>query len=57
MMHSILRELKAVIKLSNMPGEALEIGQGDEVILPTFTIIFCAATIVRAGAVPVVVDT
>ena len=29
---------------------------GDEVILPTFTIISCAAAIVRAGAVPVVVD-
>ncbi len=35
---------------------ALEIGQGDEVILPTFTIISCAAAIVRAGAVPIVVD-
>ncbi len=35
---------------------ALKIGQGDEVILPTFTIISCAAAIVRAGAVPVVVD-
>ncbi|MEA5573957.1 DegT/DnrJ/EryC1/StrS family aminotransferase [Calothrix sp. UHCC 0171] len=35
---------------------ALEIAQGDEVILPTFTIISCAAAIVRAGAVPVVVD-
>lgn len=35
---------------------ALEIGAGDEVILPTFTIISCAAAIVRAGAVPVVVD-
>lgn len=29
---------------------------GDEVILPTFTIISCAAAIVRAGAVPVTVD-
>ncbi|MBY0518488.1 MAG: DegT/DnrJ/EryC1/StrS family aminotransferase [Bacteriovoracaceae bacterium] len=29
---------------------------GDEVILPTFTIISCAAAIVRAGAIPVVVD-
>src|SRR5712691_4550273 len=29
---------------------------GDEVILPTFTIISCAAAIVRAGAVPIVVD-
>ncbi|MFQ4140815.1 DegT/DnrJ/EryC1/StrS family aminotransferase [Chlorogloeopsis sp. ULAP02] len=35
---------------------ALEIGSGDEVILPTFTIISCAAAIVRAGAIPVVVD-
>lgn len=35
---------------------ALEIGPGDEVILPSFTIISCAAAIVRAGAVPVVVD-
>jgi perosamine synthetase len=35
---------------------ALGIGQGDEVILPTFTIISCAVAIVRAGAVPVVVD-
>ncbi|MFV2081585.1 MAG: DegT/DnrJ/EryC1/StrS family aminotransferase [bacterium] len=36
---------------------ALEIGHGDEVILGTFTIISCAASIVRAGATPVVVDT
>jgi perosamine synthetase len=35
---------------------ALEINPGDEVILPTFTIISCASAIVRAGAVPVVVD-
>lgn len=35
---------------------ALGIGPGDEVILPSFTIISCAAAIVRAGAVPVVVD-
>lgn len=35
---------------------ALKIAKGDEVILPTFTIISCAAAIVRAGAVPVVVD-
>jgi perosamine synthetase len=35
---------------------ALEIGAGDEVILPTFTIISCAAAIVRAGAIPVLVD-
>ncbi|MGD1897590.1 MAG: DegT/DnrJ/EryC1/StrS family aminotransferase [Phormidesmis sp.] len=35
---------------------ALDIGAGDEVILPTFTIISCAAAIVRAGATPVVID-
>jgi perosamine synthetase len=35
---------------------ALGIGRGDEVIMPTFTIISCAAAVVRAGAVPVVVD-
>lgn len=35
---------------------ALGIGNGDEVIVPTFTIISCAAAIVRAGATPVVVD-
>ncbi len=35
---------------------ALGLGAGDEVILPSFTIISCAAAIVRAGAVPVVVD-
>lgn len=35
---------------------ALGLGAGDEVILPSFTIISCAAAIVRAGATPVVVD-
>jgi len=35
---------------------ALGIGRGDEVILPAFTIISCAAAIVRAGATPVLVD-
>ena len=35
---------------------ALDLGPGDEVILPSFTIISCAAAIVRAGATPVVVD-
>ncbi len=35
---------------------ALKLGPGDEVILPTFTIISCAAAIVRSGATPVVVD-
>lgn len=36
--------------------EALGIGQGDEVIMPTFTIISCIAQIVRCGAIPVLVD-
>jgi perosamine synthetase len=35
---------------------ALGIGNGDEVIMPTFTIISCAAAIARAGGIPVVVD-
>jgi perosamine synthetase len=35
---------------------ALDIGKDDEVIMPTFTIISCAAAVVRAGAVPVLVD-
>ena len=35
---------------------ALGLGKGDEVILPTFTIISCAASVVRAGATPVLVD-
>lgn len=35
---------------------ALKIGAGDEVIVPTFTIISCVAAIVRVGATPVLVD-
>jgi perosamine synthetase len=35
---------------------ACGIGAGDEVIMPTFTIVSCAAAIVRAGATPVLVD-
>lgn len=35
---------------------ALGIGADDEVIMPAFTIISCAAAIVRAGAIPVLVD-
>jgi perosamine synthetase len=35
---------------------ALELKPGDEVILPTFTIISCAAAILRRGCVPVLVD-
>lgn len=36
--------------------EALELKEGDEVILPSFTIISCAAALVRKGVVPVLVD-
>lgn len=36
--------------------EALNIGPGDEVIMPTFTIISCIGQIVRSGAKPVLVD-
>ena len=36
--------------------ESLGIGAGDEVIMPTFTIISCINQIVRNGAVPVLVD-
>lgn len=36
--------------------DALDLGPGDEVILPAFTIISCIAQIVRAGATPVLVD-
>ena len=35
---------------------ALELGEGDEVIMPTFTIISCIQQIVRSGATPVLVD-
>lgn len=36
--------------------DALQLGPGDEVIMPSFTIISCALALVRAGATPVVVD-
>jgi perosamine synthetase len=35
---------------------SLDLGAGDEVILPAHTIISCAAAIVRVGATPVLVD-
>jgi len=41
--------LDAVVK-------ALDLAPGDEVIMPAFTIISCAAAIVRAGATPVLLD-
>src|SRR5476649_2168491 len=36
--------------------DALKLGPGDEVIMPSFTIISCALAVVRAGALPVLVD-
>jgi len=36
--------------------DALGIGPGDEVIMPTFTIISCITQIVRCGAKPVLID-
>jgi len=36
--------------------QALEIKAGDEVIMPTFTIISCAMAVTKLGAVPVLVD-
>lgn len=35
---------------------ALDLGPGDEVIMPTFTIISCAQAVIRCGAVPVLID-
>ena len=35
---------------------ALDLVPGDEVILPSFTMIACAATVARCGAIPVLVD-
>lgn len=36
--------------------QALNIGEGDEVIMPAFTIISCAMAVTKVGAVPVLVD-
>ncbi len=36
--------------------QALGIGEGDEVIMPTFTIISCAMAVTKVGATPVFVD-
>lgn len=36
--------------------ESIGIGHGDEVIMPTFTIVSCASAVIRAGGVPVLVD-
>lgn len=37
-------------------AQALGIGEGDEVIMPAFTIISCAMAVTKLGAVPVLVD-
>ncbi len=37
-------------------AQALGLGTGDEVIMPTFTIISCASAVIRTGATPVLVD-
>jgi perosamine synthetase len=37
-------------------GTALNLGTGDEVIMPTFTIISCIQQVIRCGATPVLVD-
>ena len=36
--------------------DVIGVGPGDEVILPSFTIISCVHQIVRCGAIPVLVD-
>jgi perosamine synthetase len=36
--------------------EAVGIADGDEVIMPSYTIVSCASSVVRAGGVPVLVD-
>ncbi len=35
---------------------SLEIGPGDEVIMPAFTIISCAAAVIKSGAKPILID-
>lgn len=40
----------------DMAITALDIQEGDEVIMPTFTIISCITQIIRVGAIPVLVD-
>lgn len=36
--------------------QAIGVGEGDEVIMPTFTIISCAMAVTKLGAIPVLVD-
>lgn len=35
---------------------ALDIAPGDQIIIPTFTIISCAAAVIRAGGIPILID-
>jgi len=55
-------EMKHGVAVSNgttalqVAVDALRLGPGDEIIMPSFTIISCALAAVRAGATPVVVD-
>lgn len=37
-------------------AQALGIGRGDEVIMPTFTIISCAMAVTKLGGIPVLID-
>lgn len=59
---SVLVNRKYGIAVSNgtaaleIAVQALQIGEGDEVIMPAFTIISCAMAVSKAGAVPVLVD-
>ena len=39
-----------------MSALLLDIKPGDEVIMPTFTIISCASSVIRAGAKPILID-
>lgn len=59
---SIYIERKYAVAVTNgtaaleMAIVALDIKAGDEVIMPSFTIISCAQAVVKAGAIPVLVD-
>lgn len=59
---SKLTERRFVAAVSNgsaaldLAFEALDIGPGDEVILPNFTIISCLSAVLRTGATPILVD-
>ena len=44
------------VRHSELAVKAIGVGKGDEVIMPTFTIISCALAVIRSGAIPVYVD-